>query len=64
MLMINASLPEDFVYTLTKSIFENLEYLGQVANSMKTVTLKDAPNTSLPLHDGAARFYKEMGVLK
>lgn len=64
MLMVSADLPEDFVYALTKCVFDNLEYLGQVANSMKTVTLAAAPATSIPLHEGAARYYREMGVLK
>ena len=64
MLMVNVNLSEEFVYQMTKAVFENLDYFGTVANSMKTVTLEDAPNTSIPLHEGAKRYYQEMGVLK
>lgn len=64
MLMVYSELPEDFVYEITKLAMENLEYLGIAANSMKTVTLENAPLTSIPLHEGAARYYREAGVLK
>lgn len=64
MLMVNADLSEDFVYAMTKAAFENLEAWAASANSVKTITLEGAPNTSIPLHPGAAKYYKEVGVLK
>ena len=63
MLMVNANLSEEFVYQMTKAAFENLSDWAAAANSVKTITLKDAPNTSIPLHEGAARYYREVGVL-
>ena len=64
MLMVNADLSEEFVYQMTKIAFENLSDWAAAANSVKTITLEDAPNTSIPLHEGAARYYREVGVLK
>ena len=63
MLMLNANLSEEFVYQMTKAAFENLSDWAAAANSVKTITLQDAPNTSIPLHEGAARYYREVGVL-
>ena len=63
MLMLNANLSEEFVYQMTKAAFENLSDWAAAANSVKTITLENAPNTSIPLHEGAARYYREVGVL-
>lgn len=63
MLMVNADLPEDFVYLVTKYALENLDKWGLASPSATTITLEDAPNTSIPLHEGAAKYYKEKGVL-
>ncbi|MDY4610755.1 MAG: TAXI family TRAP transporter solute-binding subunit [Sphaerochaetaceae bacterium] len=63
MLMVNAGLSEEFVYDMTKAVFENLDSLVAAAPATATITLGDAPNTSIPLHEGAAKYYREMGVL-
>ncbi|MEA1964598.1 MAG: TAXI family TRAP transporter solute-binding subunit [Candidatus Aerophobetes bacterium] len=54
---------EDIVYLLTKTIFENLDYLHGVHKATEYIKLKDAlSGLPVPLHPGAMRYYKEMGL--
>lgn len=66
LLLTDKSLPEELVYSLTKSFWENLEEISAAHAVMKSVTpdmaVKDL--SSLPLHPGAARYYREVGLLK
>ncbi|MEW9125070.1 MAG: TAXI family TRAP transporter solute-binding subunit [Thermotaleaceae bacterium] len=61
-----ADLPEDVVYDLTKSFWENIDTLKQSNSALKNITIEDAVTdlAGLPLHDGAIKYYKEVGVLK
>ena len=66
LLITDASMPEDVVYDLTKTFWENFEELGAAHAVMKTVT-KDMATSDLagvPLHKGAERYYREAGLLK
>lgn len=66
LLITDSSLPEDVVYDLTKTFWENFEELGAAHAVMKTVT-KDMATSDLagiPLHKGAERYYREAGLLK
>ena len=65
-LMADASLSDDVVYALTKSLWNNLDSLKQVHGVMKSVQVKDAVTdlSEIPLHPGAVRYYKEIGLLK
>lgn len=53
------------VYQLVKSVFENFDEFKSLhpdfSNLMKSEMIKDS--LTAPLHDGAARYYKEMGLL-
>lgn len=65
LLLADASMPDDVVYDLAKTFWENLDSLGQAHAVMKTVT-KDMAVTDLsgiPIHPGAEKYYKEIGVL-
>ncbi len=64
MMIARSDLPEDLVYKFTKTIFDNLDtFYGAHANA-KYLTLKTATEgMSVPLHPGAAKFYKEKGVI-
>ncbi|AKL94687.1 31 kDa immunogenic protein BcsP [Clostridium aceticum] len=61
-----ADLSEDVVYDLTKSFWENIDTLKQSNNALKDLTIEDAVTdlAGLPLHDGAIRYYKEVGILE
>lgn len=60
-----ADLDEQTVYDLTKTLWENIDALGASQNNLKGLTAEEAVKdiAGLPLHDGAARYYKEVGVL-
>ncbi|MBI4984309.1 MAG: TAXI family TRAP transporter solute-binding subunit [Rhodocyclales bacterium] len=55
----------DTVYTMTKSIFENLDLLYSAHAAAKAISKDGAPkNMPLPLHSGAEKYYREAGLLK
>lgn len=58
-------LDEETVYQLTKVFWENIDTLGEAQSNLKGLSAEDAVKdiANLPLHDGAARYYKEIGVL-
>jgi TRAP transporter TAXI family solute receptor len=64
-LVTNESVPEQTVYLMTKALFENLPALLAAHNAAKDIKLEHATEGfAVPLHPGAARYYKEKGILK
>jgi TRAP transporter TAXI family solute receptor len=64
-LIASAKTPDEVVYKLTKAVAEGREDLANVTTAMKGVTLADmGRDYGLPYHPGAARYWKEVGVLK
>jgi TRAP transporter TAXI family solute receptor len=56
-------LPEDVVYLATKTIFENLPFLHNIHKATKAIQLEKAmAGLPVPLHPGAAKYYKEKGL--
>jgi TRAP-type uncharacterized transport system substrate-binding protein len=50
---------------MTKAIFGNLSQLAQVHPAARGIAVKDAATgMPLPLHAGAERYYREIGILK
>jgi hypothetical protein len=50
---------------MTKAIFGNLGQLAQTHPAAREISVKDAAaGMPLPLHPGAQRYYREIGVLK
>ncbi|MBQ9205832.1 MAG: TAXI family TRAP transporter solute-binding subunit [Treponema sp.] len=63
-LAVNANLDENTVYDMTKALFENLEELGTAHAKGKEVSAESAvTGISVPFHPGAAKYFKEIGVL-
>jgi TRAP transporter TAXI family solute receptor len=57
-------LPEDTVYKMTKAMAQNVGAMAAVVKPITGLTPKDmAADIGVPLHKGAAKFYKEAGVL-
>ena len=58
-----ADLPDDLVYQLVKTTFENQPRLVK-AHSAASETLPQnvVKNTFLPFHPGAVRYYREIGM--
>jgi uncharacterized protein len=63
MIVARSGLPEDLVYRFTKAIFDNLGQLHAAHVAAKGLTLQTAlKGMPIPLHPGAARFFKEKGI--
>jgi len=63
-LIVACDLPEDMVYKLTKVMAAHIDSLAAVVKPITGVTPKDmAADVGVPLHKGAAKFYKEVGAI-
>lgn len=62
-LAVHPDVPEETVYKITKTIYENLPFLVNIHKSTKAMSLERAINgLPAPLHPGAAKYYKEAGL--
>lgn len=62
-LAARADAPENDVYEITKTIYNNLPFLNNIHPATKAMALEKAiAGLPMPLHPGAARFYKEQGL--
>jgi len=60
LLVTRAELSEEMVYDITKTIFENLEALGNTHASGKKISLEKVEvGMPIPLHPGAQKYYDE-----
>lgn len=58
-----ADVPEEDVYQITKTIYANLPFLNNIHPATKAMALEKAiAGLPMPLHPGAARFYREQGI--
>jgi TRAP transporter TAXI family solute receptor len=63
-LVCREDLPEELVYQLTKVLFESLGQLSESDAGARLVDPEDGPTTPIPLHPGAARYYREREILR
>ena len=64
-IIAHKDVPEDIIYKLIKSTYENQEYLINVHPIVKYMVLEQATNGQpFELHPGAEKYYREMGVIK
>jgi len=62
-LVVSCKLPDDEVYTMTKTLAANVKTMATVAKAMETLTPAGmAEDIGIPFHPGAAKFYKEAGL--
>jgi hypothetical protein len=62
--VVACDLPEDLVYRMTRIMAANVDGMAAVVKSISGLTPKDmAVDIGVPLHKGAAKFYKEVGAL-
>ncbi|MCL9776298.1 MULTISPECIES: TAXI family TRAP transporter solute-binding subunit [Vibrio] len=62
-LAVRDDISDDDVYELTKAIYENLAFLQGIHKATKAMALEKAiAGLPVPLHPGAARYYKEVGL--
>ena len=63
-IIVACDLPEQVVYTMAKTMAANVETMSAVNKAIAGITPKDmAVDIGVPLHKGAAKFYKEAGAL-
>jgi uncharacterized protein len=64
-IVASAKVPADVVHDFTKVLVSNVDGVRKVHPAFKDFDPKDAPKlSSLPLHPGAERAYREAGLLK
>lgn len=57
------SLSDEFMYQATKAVFENLPFIISASANFKQTKLENVyKGLPIPVHPGAARYYKEKGV--
>ncbi|KUK73216.1 MAG: TRAP transporter solute receptor, TAXI family [Clostridiales bacterium 38_11] len=65
-IIANKDLDTELVYQFTKATWENLDELGEANDSLKSLTLDKTVFSgwnNLPLHPGAEKYFKEVGIL-
>ncbi|WP_334153978.1 TAXI family TRAP transporter solute-binding subunit [Tepidimonas sp.] len=64
-LVTHAGVPEDVVYRMTKAMYDNLDTLYAAHNAARAIKRENAiKGMPVPLHPGAERYYREVGLLK
>lgn len=62
-LATTSDIPEEDVYLITKTIYENLPFLNAIHAATKAMAIEKAiGGLPVPLHPGAARYYQEVGI--
>jgi TRAP transporter TAXI family solute receptor len=63
-IVVACDLPENTVYQMTKTMAGNVPAMAAVVKAIDGITAKDmAMDIGVPLHKGAAKFYKEAGAI-
>ncbi len=61
----SSDVPEDIVYAVTKEVFENIDELRKLHPALAVLTKENMmQGNSAPLHPGAAKYFKEAGLIK
>lgn len=64
-LIASSKTSPEVIYKVTKAIVEGRDEFGNVVSVMKGISAKEmADNFGMPVHPGAAKYYKEAGLLK
>ncbi|MGC2855770.1 TAXI family TRAP transporter solute-binding subunit [Novispirillum sp. DQ9] len=65
-LVTRADVPDEVVYQLTKSVFEDFDTFKQLHPAFANLTKEEMTTAALsaPLHPGAEKYFKEAGLLK
>jgi len=65
MFMVNDSMPEDVAYEITKTLWSHIDEVNKTSLALSLVSPDTALDAlSAKLHPGAARYFKEAGILK
>ena len=61
-MVVHKDAPDDFVYEVVKKTFENIDILIATHGSAKETRPENIVYSSIPLHPGAVKYYKEKGI--
>ncbi len=62
-LAVRSDIDEETVYQITKTLYENLPFLNAIHKATKAMAPEKAmAGLPMPLHPGAARYYREIGM--
>jgi TRAP transporter TAXI family solute receptor len=64
LLLCRDTMPEALVYQMTRSLFEALPDLMRDQPAARLINVGRAPATPVPLHPGAARYYRERDLFR
>lgn len=62
MMIVHKDIPDDLVYDVTKATFDKKDDLVKGNSRFKLVKIENIFQSTIPLHPGAVRFYKEKGI--
>jgi len=63
--VVHKDVSEQVVYDITKTILESRDELSQIHMALKNFSAEATVNSAIvPLHPGAEKYYREIGVLK
>jgi TRAP transporter TAXI family solute receptor len=62
----SAKVPEDVIYNVVKAVFENFDDFKKLHPAFSVLKKEEMVKDGLsaPLHDGAKKYYKEVGLIK
>ena len=64
-LVTSAKVPDEVVYAITKEVFDNFDAFKKLHPAYQTLTKeKMLQGLSAPIHPGALKYYKEVGLMK
>lgn len=63
MVIVRADLAEDVVYQMSKAVFDNLDTVVASHSAAAGITVEGAARTSIPLHPGSEKYFREIGVI-
>jgi TRAP transporter TAXI family solute receptor len=64
-LVTQSGVSDELAYQMAKSLYENIDTMYAAHNAAKTIKRENAVRgMPVPVHPGAARYYKEVGVMK
>jgi TRAP transporter TAXI family solute receptor len=64
-LVTHSGVSDELAYQMAKALYDNIDTMYAAHNAAKTIKRENAVRgMPVPVHPGAARYYKEVGVMK